>query len=198
MNYGLRRVLPFFALILICGCAAKTMVVLVPDPDGKTGRISVSNQAGSVAIESPNQATTVSSGKPPTPPVAMEKETIAALFSEALSIQPKRPVHFILYFEKDTALTPDSLKQIADIIAAIRERASTDISVVGHTDSVGSREYNMNLSRKRATSVRDILVKQGVDANSITTTSHGKENPLVPTEDNVSEPRNRRVEVVVR
>jgi outer membrane protein OmpA-like peptidoglycan-associated protein len=199
MRYSVRLALPLAVFILLSGCAKKTLVVLVPDPDGKTGRVSVTNQAGGIEIESPNQATTMTDReKPPPPPAPVEKETVAALFAEALSIQPKRPAHFLLYFEKDTALTSDSRKLMTDIIAAIRKQASTDISVIGHTDTVGGKDFNYNLSRNRALSIRDMLVEKGVDPASIRTTSHGKENPLIKTEDNVLEPRNRRVEVIIR
>lgn len=200
MYYRLRSVHLFLLVMLATGCAAqRDMVVLVPDPDGKTGSITVSNEAGSVAIDSPNHATTIrDSKKLPETPTWLEKETIDSLFSEALSIQPKQPLHFLLYFEKDTQLTSDSDKLVPDIITAIKQDAATDISVVGHADSVGSREYNMALSTNRANSVRDLLVRNGVDPGHIRTTSHGKENPLIKTEDNVNEPRNRRVEVVVR
>lgn len=186
-------------LIVVSGCAGGTMVVLAPTPDGKTGAITVSNQSGSVDIDSPNYATMVKNNtQSPTPPVGMSQETINALFSDALSIQPKLPVHYILYFEKDLLLTSDSAGLLPVILTAIKERNSTDISVIGHTDTVGSKEFNMTLSKNRANSVRDLLVQKGVDLNYIKTTSHGKENPLIKTEDNVSEPRNRRVEVVVR
>lgn len=195
-----RCVLLFLLMVVIAGCAApRERIVLIPDPDGKTGSITVSNPAGSVTIDSPNHATTViDSGKPPTPPATMEKGAIDALFAEALSVQPKQPLHFLLYFEKDTLLTANSDRMIPDIITAVKQREATDISVVGHTDSVGSREYNMTLSMNRANAIRDLLIRNGVDAGHIRTTSHGKENPLVPTGDNVNEPRNRRVEVVVR
>lgn len=200
MYYRLRSVFLFLLIVVAAGCAAPgDMIVLIPDPDGKTGSITVSNEAGRVAIDSPNHVTTVKDSKKlPEAPTRMEKETIDALFSEALSIQPKQPLHFLLYFEKDTQLTPDSNKLVNDIIMAITQRTATDISVVGHTDSVGSREYNMTLSSNRAHAVKDLLVRNGVDPAHVTTTSHGKENPLVKTEDNVAEPRNRRVEVVVR
>jgi outer membrane protein OmpA-like peptidoglycan-associated protein len=189
----------FVLIVVVSGCAGGTTVVLAPNPDGKTSAITVSNPAGSVDIESPNQATTVkTSTQSPTPPAGMSQETIHALFSDALSIQPKPPVHYILYFEKDLLLTSDSAGLLPEILTAIKERNSTDISVVGHTDTVGSKEYNLTLSKNRANSVRDLLVQKGVDLNYIKTTSHGKENPLIKTEDNVSEPKNRRVEVIVR
>lgn len=195
-----RCVLLFLLMVVIAGCAApRERIVLIPDPDGRTGSITVSNPSGSVTIDSPNHGTTVSdSGKPPTPPAAMEKGAIDAMFAEALSVQPKQPLHFLLYFEKDTLLTADSNRLIPDIVTAVKQREAVDISVVGHTDSVGTREYNMTLSLNRANAVRDLLVRNGVDAGHIRITSHGKENPLVPTGDNVNEPRNRRVEVVVR
>jgi outer membrane protein OmpA-like peptidoglycan-associated protein len=181
------------------GCARNSLVVLVPDPDGKTGRIAVSNQAGSVEIAAPNQATNISDvTSAPTQPAELDQAAINSLFAEALAIQPKRPVHFILYFEKDTVLTTDSARLLADILTAIKERDSTDIMVVGHADTVGSRDFNMALSKSRAAAVTNLLVSKGVGAESIRTTSHGKGNPLIPTEDNVNEPRNRRVEVVVR
>ena len=200
MYYRLCIALLLALVFHLSGCVKKMdMVVLVPDTDGKTGIVTVSNQAGSVSIDSPNHATTITdSNKIPAPPIKLEQKTIDTLFSEALSIQPKQPFHFILYFKKDTLLTPDSNKLIPDIIKSIQERNSTDTTVVGHTDTLGSKDYNMALSRKRADSVKDLLIDQGVEANNINTTSHGKENPLIKTEDNVSEPGNRRVEVIVR
>ena len=199
MSNRLMNALLLALIVVVSGCASGTMVVLAPGPDGKTGAVIVSNQAGSVELESPNQATKVtSSTESPNLPVGINRETIDALFSDALSIQPKPPVHYILYFEKDLLLASDSARLLPEILTAIKERSSTDITVVGHTDSVGSREYNMTLSKNRANSVKELLVKDGVDPNQIKTTSHGKENPLIKTEDNVSEPRNRRVEVVVR
>lgn len=194
-----RLALLFLLLTLACGCTKGTLVALVPDPDGKTGSISVGNEAGSVDISTPYHATTIGDAKGrPTSPENLGKEALDKMFAEALSIQPKLPQHFLLYFEKDTTLTFASEKLLPDIMAAIRERNSTDISVIGHTDTVGSKEFNTVLSSNRASAIKDALVKQGVDSNAIRTTSHGSENLLIQTADNVNEPRNRRVEVVVR
>ena len=73
-----------------------------------------------------------------------------------------------------------------------------DTSVVGHTDTAGSKEYNYRLSRRRAEAIARLLVAGGVAPDLLEITSHGKDNPVVPTGDNVSEPRNRRVEVTIR
>ena len=199
MGNMVRRTLLILLIALASGCTKGTLVALAPDPDGKVGSITVTNEAGSVAIADPYQATTISDAKKrPAAPEHLGKEALDKIFAQALSVQPKIPLHFLLYFDKETALTSDSLKLLPDIIAAIRERNSAYISVVGHTDTLGSNDFNLKLSNSRALAVRDMLVRQGVASDEIWTTSHGKENPLIPTADNVYEPRNRRVEVIVR
>ena len=70
--------------------------------------------------------------------------------------------------------------------------------VIGHTDTVGSLAYNDKLSLARAERLRDMLVELGIPAERIHVAGRGKRELLVPTEDNVSEPRNRRVEINVR
>jgi outer membrane protein OmpA-like peptidoglycan-associated protein len=199
MSKVVRLTLLFLLITLACSCAQRTLVALAPDPDGKVGSILVTNEAGSVAIDTSYQATTIVGTKEgPTAPENLGKEAVDKIFAQALSIQPKRPLHFLLYFEKDIQLTSESMKLLPAIVAAIRERNSLDISVIGHTDTVGSKEYNTELSNRRAVAIMDSLVRQGVAEHTLRTTSHGKENPLIPTADNVNEPRNRRVEVDVR
>ena len=199
MNSFTRIALLLLLILLTSGCAKKLLVALVPDPDGKIGSISIESTAGSVTIDTAYKATTVGDAKAsPSAPENVGKEKLDTIFKDALSIQPKQPIHFLLYFRQDTTLNPDSTRLIPDIMATIKERNANDISVVGHTDTLGSNEYNTALSRDRANAVKKILVKQGVESTAIRTTSHGKENPLIPTADNVSEHRNRRVEVVVR
>jgi outer membrane protein OmpA-like peptidoglycan-associated protein len=193
-------ILIILACLVISGCSSKTTVVLLPNPDGKTGALTVSNSAGSVDIDSPNQATTISGMQStPSTPVTLKKQEIDTLFYRALRAQPKPPIHFILYFiSNSNELKTGSLKTLPTIVQAIKERNSVDISIIGHTDTVGSDEYNYTLSKNRAEAVAILLVKQGAQSDHIKTTSHGEENPLVKAGDNISEPKNRRVEVVVR
>jgi len=63
---------------------------------------------------------------------------------------------------------------------------------------VGKKGYNYSLSMNRARAVASILAGEGIDPSVLEITSHGKDNPLVPTGDQVPEPRNRRVEITVR
>lgn len=181
------------------GCA-KTTVVLLPDPDGKVGKLSISNEAGSVDIDKAGEATTVSGKQSlPSQPEVLPEEKITAKYGEVLASLPEQPVHFILYFRSgSTTLTPESVNKIPEIMETINQRQSQSISVVGHADTAGNRQYNLRLSKQRADAVGRILTEKGIKKFHIKTTSHGEENPLIKTADNVNEPRNRRVEVIVR
>ena len=197
LRHGFLAVLA--AGLMVAGCQ-KNMVVLLPNPDGTVGHVTVANAAGSVEMDAANTAITIRDSETnPSAPAMMEQKDIENLFGDVLTMQPQRPVHFILYFEKDsTRLRPASLATLDAIVAAIKERNSKHISVVGHSDTLGDKPYNLDLSRRRAVAVKKLLVGKDVHAESIQTTSHGEENPLVKTADNVGNAKNRRVEVVVR
>lgn len=184
----------------IAGCAPKETFVLLPDPDGAVGNIVVSNPHGSQTMNAAQQAVTVKSeADSPSEAGIMEEKEIRLLFGRALDIQPSPPAKFFLYFQSSSSQPkPESATEIPRILAAIKERGSMDISIDGHTDRMGDDAYNESLSLRRAEYIQSLLEQYGVDPKYISTTSHGKNNPLVPTVDNVSEPRNRRVEVIVR
>lgn len=200
LDWNLLPVFLIIILLLVSGCGKKTMVVLLPDPDGKVGHITVSNDAGSVDITKAAEATVVSGRESvPSSPEKLSEEKISADFATVLKNIPEQPEHFILYFQKQsTTLTDEAIKTIPVILASVDDRKSQRISVVGHADTVGNQRYNLLLSQKRAREVGRLLLEQGVNEAYITTTSHGENNPLIKTADNVSEPRNRRVEVVVK
>ncbi|HSB71570.1 MAG TPA: OmpA family protein [Candidatus Methylomirabilis sp.] len=176
------------------------VVVLLADPDGHVGRIIVSNSQGSQELDQPRAATEIAdASRAPSAPSRMEQSQIARIFGEALAAQPSLPVRYMLYFDPgSTQLTAESRTLIPEVIRTIRERHSNDVSVVGHSDTTGNREYNYRLSLMRAQAVRQLIVDAGVDPSFLEITSHGKDNPLIPTGDNVAEPRNRRVEITVR
>ena len=179
---------------------ASELVVLAADPEsGEVGRLTVSTTAGQVELAERHASTMVASGRAPTPPVLMSEADIQQLFGPALAVQPPPAVRFLLYFElgSDT-LTPESRTQLPAVLAAVRGRVAPDVSVLGHTDTTGAARTNAALGLQRATLIRTQLLETGLDPDLIEVASHGESDLLVPTEDNVEEPRNRRVEVVVR
>ena len=201
-------VLPVAILLLAAACAttpkpspptSHDIIVLLPDDQGKTGAIVVSSAGVERRLDRPGQTVTVAPGSPPGLPTVMSGQEARAIAGSALAALPKPPLRFILYFEHDSVdLTRKSRALLDNVLRAIRDRAPVDVSVVGHTDTVGEKEYNYDLSLKRAKTVASILLKKGVDPSVLDITSHGKDNPLIPTGDQVPEPRNRRVEITVR
>lgn len=200
-------VLAVALLLMAAACATppkpapppRDVIVLLPDDQGKTGAVVVSGAGVELRLDRPGQSVTVEAGSPPGLPAVMPRQEVLAIAGTALEALPKPPARFILYFEHDSdILTRESQALLQKVLDTIRDRAPVDISVVGHTDTVGKKEYNYALSLKRARAVASILRGKGIDPSVLDITSHGKDNPLVPTGDQVSEPRNRRVEITVR
>ena len=188
-------------LILFVGCAApkQSMFVLIPDLEGEVGRITVTNQAGSQVLDQARQASTVrSADNTPSPPLALEETEISRIFGAALEVQPAGPARFILYFRENSEdLTLEAEALIPEVLWTARDRSATVISIIGHTDTTGDRGYNYQLSLGRAKKVAGLLASQGIDPNILEIESHGEDNLLVKTGDEVGEPRNRRVEITV-
>lgn len=191
-----------FAIPLwLFGCAApRQAIVLMPDPDGKVGQAEVTTAGGTQVLTKAGDMTSVSG--PSAAPAAVttaDPAWIQATFGEALAAEPAPAEKFILYFETGTTtLDARSQAALANIVAAIRGRGAVSVAVSGHTDATGSDQLNDRLALDRAERVKALLVEQGVDAGTLSVSSHGKANPAVPTPEGVPEPRNRRVEVVVQ
>ncbi len=181
-------------------CGPKAQFLLLPNADGTVGKIVVQNSGGSRVVDQANHETHVDDpALAPTEPKRMSPSEIQETFGDVLRIPVRPPEHFILYFEEGKAeLTAESKDLVPKILQTIRERRSNDISVVGHADTKGSAEVNFRISKQRAEAVAKMLEAAGVDPADLDITSHGERNLLIPTADDVSEPRNRRVEVTVR
>jgi iron complex outermembrane receptor protein len=105
--------------------------------------------------------------------------------------------NYVVFFDFNKSdLTADAAKVVDQAAANAGPAKATEISVTGHTDTVGSDAYNLRLSRRRAESVAAQLEKDGVPASEIAILAKGKRDLLVPTADGVREPQNRRVTIV--
>ena len=193
------------AALLAAACAAVPVlaprdegVVLLPGPEGKVGTLTVSH-AGQTETLTTAYATATLEQEGRLQTGTTSPEQARATFAGALDAQPPRPVKFILYFLGNSdELTPVSKAELAKILPALANHPAPEIVVVGHTDRMGTVEYNDTLSLKRAERLRTELVQIGIPAERIQTAGRGEREPLIPTDDEVEEPRNRRVEVTVR
>ncbi len=113
---------------------------------------------------------------------------------------PPPPVRtFMVFFDFDkSTLTPRAMDIVRQAAEAAKAGQNSRVTCTGHTDTAGPAAYNMALSLRRANSVKNALVKEGVPAESIAVVGRGEEDLLVPTADGVREPQNRRVVIVVK
>lgn len=185
------------ALSCCAGCASRGSVVLLPSDDGKPAAVTVKQGEREVVLDQPYAAARVSAFGPSA--YRSSAQEVEAQFGPALASRPSRPTSFTLYFIEGKDEFTDESKQIVDkVLAEIAERPVPDVRVVGHTDAVGSDPANDALGLQRAEVVRAALVRLGVPRADIEVVSRGKREPAVPTADGVAEPRNRRVEIIVR
>jgi outer membrane protein OmpA-like peptidoglycan-associated protein len=189
---------------LLAGCAApppvppKNMsyVALLTSPDGSVGKVLVRGSKGEQLIDQSHFAALLDGSAAAAP---VDEATLQRDCGEAMAARPELPEHFILYFESGgTRLTAESLAQVPQILASAERRATADMSVIGHSDTVGRAEINEALSLKRAQTVADLMKSQGLHVEALSVESHGKRNLLIPTPDETPEPRNRRVEISIR
>ena len=130
----------------------------------------------------------------PPPPAPMPQPPAA----EAPEPLVEAPEPLVLYFAFDSnELTSDSMMAVERTLEMIPKMGATSVSVTGHTDRAGSAEYNMALSLRRANAVSAALVAKGVIADGISVAGRGEEELAVATNDDVPEPANRRVEIIL-
>ncbi len=103
---------------------------------------------------------------------------------------------YLVFFDWDSSSLGSGAINVLDAVAKeVAKNPQETINIVGHTDTSGPTKYNSRLAFKRANSVRDALVQNGVDATLITVDARGEDELLVATPDNVREPANRRVNI---
>lgn len=202
MNIPARRSHVFaaaLAAVLLSACSSpREHFSVMPDRDGKTGKMVVTPRQGSpLTLDQGNASATVRGGE--ASPAKLSEAELKEMYKEALDAQPMTPVRFLLYFvEGGDILTAESQRELENVLAEIKKRPAPDLIVIGHTDRVGSVVDNDRLALRRAEKVRAQLIAQGFLAENIGASGRGEREPLVATADEVAEARNRRVEILVR
>lgn len=134
--------------------------------------------------EAPKAAAPAPAAAKPAPKPAAKKVTLAA---DAL-------------FDFDKAvLKPEGKQALDEVGDKIQSKGATviDVNIVGHTDSIGTEEYNQALSLRRATSVKDYILTKGVDASIIDVSGKGETEPVADNSTKEGRAQNRRVEVSI-
>jgi outer membrane protein OmpA-like peptidoglycan-associated protein len=198
--------LRFLALILAaavvggcaCGRVAPELFAVLPEANGHVGAIVVHRGAQERVVNSAYGAQRIRSDGS-TEAAKLDEAVVRQVFGPTLATLPGRPASFTLYFlEAKDELTAESKVELEKVFAELKLRPLPDIMVIGHTDTMGGLPFNDRLSLARAERLREMMIELGIPANRIEAAGRGKRELLVPTEDNISEARNRRVEINVR
>ena len=194
----MRRLVAIALACVLAACSQRqALFVVLPNPDGTAGQITINDGKTSVPLDKPYAAGEVRGGSAAA--TTVDPPRVQQIFGPAIAARPILPTHFRLYFISDSDnLTPDSQRLYREVFADIKRRAVYEVEVIGHTDTLGDKTYNQQLSLKRARAIRDQLAQDGLAPAAITTAGRGQLDLAVATGDQVSEPRNRRVEITVR
>jgi outer membrane protein OmpA-like peptidoglycan-associated protein len=171
-------------------------VVVLPSKDGHRGTVVLYQGATRLVLDGPYASSRSINGH--ATKIESSAEEVRP-FGATLQALPQRPEAFTLYFITGTdELTEQSKGELQKMLDALAQRKVPDVLVIGHTDTVGELERNDRLSALRAATVKGFLVGIGIPAERIRVAGRGERELLIPTADEVEEPRNRRVEINVR
>jgi peptidoglycan-associated lipoprotein len=102
----------------------------------------------------------------------------------------------VVYFDYDQSnLTAKSIQALKGVSELMNRNSKISLSIEGHADERGTREYNLALGQRRAESVANYLVANGINRNRLITKSYGEERPLSLGSNNTAWSKNRRVEI---
>jgi len=103
----------------------------------------------------------------------------------------------VLFATGKADLSENANKSVATLAEFLKKNTNRNVLIEGHTDSVGKDDYNLALSQKRADSVKDKLVADGIEAGRITPVGYGMKFPVASNDTKAGKAQNRRVEVVI-
>lgn len=177
-------------------CSNKAEFILLPQEDGKVGKIVVTEDGREVLLDKAWQK--VNTGNFNKIEI-LSKETVETKYISLLKSMPTSMKNYRLYFNFDSSnLSNDSTNILAELIKEIKSNPFLQIDVIGYSDSAGDKAYNKILSMKRAKNVIELLKREGIDEKFISLYYYGEANPLVETADGVAKKENRRVEITIK
>jgi len=103
----------------------------------------------------------------------------------------------LLYDFDSDAVKPDARTNLRELAVSLEKYPDSDLLIVGHTDQVGSADYNQRLSERRASAAAGYLVSQGVSRSRVATRGLGETEPVQPNDTEAGRAANRRVEVAI-
>ena len=174
----IRYILFFAGTLFLISCSAKTTVILLPEQGNNASAVIVSNDSASIALEKPYSSATVGNTKSGIDTKIIEKNKVEGDYKTLFEAEPLKPVSILLYFEFDSdRLLPESAALIDDVLKIAKEREPSEVSIIGHSDSMGKANYNYELALGRAKLVEKIIKDANIDLKNMSVTSMVKMIP---------------------
>lgn len=196
-----RAVVVVVCLMALWGCTSAPVekVVLLPGHNGApTGAVEVRAAKVATLLDEPWAQASIAADGTVKKELTNEEE-VRRRYGPLMTSLPAYPRTWTVYFDTGSdRLVPQSQGVLAEVRESFAASAAAELILIGHTDRVGSLEDNDRLSLQRATALKAQLTSSGFDGQRIQVVGRGERQPLVPTADEVAEPRNRRVEVKLR
>ena len=171
------------------------------DPDGDTVTYTWSSPAGTFSTQNgmntqwtaPQQE-----GNYPLTVTANDGRGGTATNSITIPVMRRQPIAFEdVHFDFDrSTLKPEAIAILDRAVMTLQANSTLTVTIEGHTDSVGTAEYNLSLGERRANAVRDYLLNRGIAANRMRTVSYGEERPIASNDNDAGRAMNRRAHIV--
>lgn len=171
----------------------KVKVTLLEHYKDKSSII-ISNKKGNLVLDKAYETANLTKNLAPTK--ALETASKKEIFENYGSlIKEKMNLNFKYNSDEVTQETKENLKEI---INYIKNCDNCTITIKGHTDTVGNDSFNLELSKKRANKIKEILVDNKIESSKIKTEYYGETKPFIKTADEIKQPLNRRVNITVQ
>lgn len=143
------------------------------------------------------------SEQPVSEPYVAEEKVVEEVVEEVVVVTPviktfeTKVVDSGAFALNSSELKPESLPMLEELVQFMKQYPQSNVEITGYTDSSGAAAYNQKLSEKRAKSIENALLEEGIDSSRITATGEGENNPIASNETVEGRAQNRRVEIVV-
>lgn len=126
--------------------------------------------------------------------IKIEKNFILHSYVEIINKQLAIPLENVFFEHNKYKLKPESFAELNRLVAFIKKNEDLKVEISGHTDNVGTTQYNKQLSQKRADAVKKYLIKQGCKPSNLTSEGYGEAHPITKNDTEEGKAKNRRVE----
>jgi peptidoglycan-associated lipoprotein len=185
--------------IIKAGFRPLSYIVLLEDPSGSVGKVTVTDERGKVLIDEAGESVDMGDILLDQRVFKVGEEAIKQDFGHALDYTPPLPSKYVFLFQSgSTKLTDESKAEVDKMLEDVENRPAPDITVDGHADTVGRDALNDKLSKQRAEFVAEMIRTHDTKTRAIDVEYYGEHKLFIKTRDNTPEIRNRRVEVTVR